>query len=78
MLAPLVASFPACCRCCEKSLGVLRQHQEALLTILQVLLYDPLCNWTLSPEKAFLLQQRREDTSAGDLTDLDGPAVPGQ
>ena len=47
---------------------VMHSSQEALLTILQVLLYDPLYAWTLSPAKAFALQQRRDrndpDTSA--------------
>ena len=47
------------------------------LVYLQVLLYDPLYAWTLSPEKACLLQQRRgadpdmtDNTSHGDLLDL--------
>jgi phosphatidylinositol kinase/protein kinase (PI-3 family) len=30
---------------------VLRESQEMLLTILQVLLYDPLYVWTISPER---------------------------
>ena len=46
------------------------------MLFLQVLLYDPLYTWTLSPEKAYLLQQRRANdadtsaasTSAGDMT----------
>ena len=45
---------------------VMRQNQEALLTILQVLLYDPLYAWTISPEKAILLQQMRDP----DVTDV--------
>lgn len=38
---------------------VMRSNQEALLTILEVLLYDPLHVWTISPAKAYALQQRR-------------------
>ena len=39
---------------------VMRNNQEALLTILEVLLYDPLYAWTISPAKAYALQQRRD------------------
>ncbi|XP_037122890.1 serine-protein kinase ATM [Syngnathus acus] len=43
-------------RCCEKTMGVMRSSQEALVTIVEVLLYDPLFDWTMSPLKAFNLQ----------------------
>ncbi|XP_035535893.1 serine-protein kinase ATM isoform X1 [Morone saxatilis] len=43
-------------RCCEKTIEVMRNSQEALLTIVEVLLYDPLFDWTMSPLKAFYLQ----------------------
>ena len=59
---------------------VMHQSQEALLTILQVLLYDPLYAWTISHEKAYKLQQKRErdldtttelnTTTTGDLLDM--------
>lgn len=42
---------------------VMRNNQEALLTILEVLLYDPLHVWTISPAKAYALQQRRGDSN---------------
>ncbi|XP_062423249.1 serine-protein kinase ATM [Rhea pennata] len=48
-------------RCCEKTMDVMRNSQEALLTIVQVLLYDPLFDWTMNPLKALYLQQRPED-----------------
>ncbi|TMS07282.1 Serine-protein kinase ATM [Larimichthys crocea] len=35
---------------------VMRSSQEALLTIVEVLLYDPLFDWTMNPLKAFYLQ----------------------
>lgn len=38
-------------------------NQQSLITILQVLLYDPLYNWTLSPSKANQLQQLKESKS---------------
>ncbi|XP_022082003.1 serine-protein kinase ATM-like isoform X2 [Acanthaster planci] len=66
-------------RCCEKTMVVMHNSQEALLTILQVLLYDPLYVWTMSPQKAMALQQRRDRndpdaselnaTTSADLTD---------
>ncbi|XP_054884550.1 serine-protein kinase ATM isoform X1 [Poeciliopsis prolifica] len=43
-------------RCCEKTMEVMRSSQEALLTIVEVLLYDPLFDWTMNPLKAFYLQ----------------------
>ncbi|XP_034023977.1 serine-protein kinase ATM isoform X2 [Thalassophryne amazonica] len=43
-------------RCCEKTMEMMRSSQEALLTIVQVLLYDPLFDWTMNPLKAFYLQ----------------------
>ena len=66
-------------RCCEKTMEVMRNNQEALLTILEVLLYDPLYAWTISPAKAYALQQRRDrndpdtldiNNTTGDLMDL--------
>ncbi|KAI1893429.1 hypothetical protein AGOR_G00123630 [Albula goreensis] len=48
-------------RCCEKTMEVMRSSQEALLTIVEVLLYDPLFDWTMNPLKAFHLQQQHEE-----------------
>jgi ataxia telangiectasia mutated family protein len=39
-------------------MSVLRQNQETILTILEVLLYDPLYAWTISPSKAYNIQER--------------------
>ena len=49
---------------------VMRNNQEALLTILEVLLYDPLYAWTISPAKAYALQQRRDRNDQGDTLDV--------
>ncbi|KAM8974926.1 serine-protein kinase ATM [Pelodytes ibericus] len=51
-------------RCCEKTMGVMRSSQEALLTIVEVLLYDPLFDWTMNPLKALYLQQDEGDLNA--------------
>ncbi|KAG8452945.1 hypothetical protein GDO86_004664 [Hymenochirus boettgeri] len=48
-------------RCCEKTMEVMRHSQEALLTIVEVLLYDPLFDWTMNPLKALYLQQDEVD-----------------
>ncbi|OCT57599.1 hypothetical protein XELAEV_18003301mg [Xenopus laevis] len=51
-------------RCCEKTMEVMRNNQEALLTIVEVLLYDPLFDWTMNPLKALYLQQDEVDLNA--------------
>ncbi|GLG95164.1 Serine/threonine-protein kinase ATM [Gryllus bimaculatus] len=43
---------------CEKTMFVLREHQTILLTVLEVLLYDPLYAWTITPSKAYKLQKK--------------------
>ncbi|XP_024081635.1 serine-protein kinase ATM-like isoform X2 [Cimex lectularius] len=43
-------------RCCEETLKVLRKCQEPILTTLEVLLYDPLYTWTITPKKAQTFQ----------------------
>ena len=42
---------------CESTLEMLKSAQDQIMTIFEVLLYDPLHNWTLSPKKAYMLQQ---------------------
>ncbi|MEE6472818.1 hypothetical protein FKM82_009734 [Ascaphus truei] len=51
-------------RCCEKTMEVMRNSQEALLTIVEVLLYDPLFDWTMNPLKALYLQQDEADLNS--------------
>ncbi|BBN18785.1 serine-protein kinase ATM [Marchantia polymorpha subsp. ruderalis] len=48
-------------RVCEATLSVLRENKEALLTIIEVFIYDPLYNWALSPLKALQRQQELDD-----------------
>lgn len=47
-------------RCCEETLLVMRMNKEALLTIIEVFIHDPLYKWALSPLKAL---QRQKDTN---------------
>merc|ERR1719369_2310127 len=44
-------------RCCERSMGVLRDNKSAILTVLEVLVHDPLYNWSVGPEKAAAKQE---------------------
>ena len=44
-------------RCCEITMQVLRQNRDAVLTVLQVFLHDPLFVWQLSMEKLNNLQR---------------------
>ncbi|XP_067675130.1 serine-protein kinase ATM-like [Haliotis asinina] len=55
-------------RCCEKMMEVMHTNQESLLMILQVLLYDPLYAWSLSPQQALSIQNRR---GGGDMDSND-------
>ena len=43
--------------CCENILELLKDAKDQIVTIFEVLLYDPLHNWCLSPKKAYMLQQ---------------------
>ncbi|XP_047265675.1 serine/threonine-protein kinase ATM isoform X3 [Capsicum annuum] len=48
-------------RCCEETLSVMRTNKEALLTIIEVFIHDPLYKWALSPLKALQRQKETED-----------------
>ncbi|GJQ73706.1 hypothetical protein Trydic_g14041 [Trypoxylus dichotomus] len=48
---------------CEKTIEVMRNNHETITTILEVLLYDPLYEWTISPSEAYNVQCRGEDGS---------------
>ncbi|EXB28723.1 Serine/threonine-protein kinase ATM [Morus notabilis] len=59
-------------RCCEETLSVMRTNEEALLTIVEVFIHDPLYKWALSPLKALQRQKETEDdpeTSSEDSQD---------
>ena len=51
-------------RCCEVTLNVLRSYKDGIITLLEVLMFDPLYNWSLTPAKAYRLQSGREPDAA--------------
>ncbi|KAE9467383.1 hypothetical protein C3L33_00698, partial [Rhododendron williamsianum] len=56
-------------RCCEETLSVMRTNKEALLTIVEVFIHDPLYKWALSPLKALQRQKETEDDLETSLED---------
>lgn len=52
-------------RCCEFTLDALREERYSIMTILDVLRYDPLYTWSISPLRLAKLQKARQDDSAG-------------
>lgn len=48
-------------RCCEFTLDALRDEQYSIMTILDVLRYDPLYTWSISPLRLAKLQKAREN-----------------
>ncbi|KAJ1617827.1 kinase-like domain-containing protein [Pavlovales sp. CCMP2436] len=59
-------------RCAEVAMGVLRGSAEQLLTLLEVLLHDPLYKWTLSPTLALKKQADRPALPAPGLSGEQG------
>ena len=47
-------------RCCEFTMDALREDKDSILTLLNVLRYDPLYNWTLSPLRAKKMQDAED------------------
>ena len=43
-------------RCAEETLAVLRRNKESLLTLIEVLIHDPILKWALSPAMAARVQ----------------------
>ncbi|KAI1504164.1 phosphatidylinositol 3 [Biscogniauxia marginata] len=59
-------------RCCEFTLDALREETYSIMTILDVLRYDPLYSWSISPVRVAKLQDtRRDDGAAGDGAESD-------
>lgn len=59
-------------RCCELSLCLLRFQRDNILSILNVLRYDPLYSWTLSPLKKKEVQRLESNISAKTATSVGG------
>lgn len=47
-------------RCCEFTMEALREDKDSIMTLLNVLRYDPLYNWSLSPLRAKRMQDAHE------------------
>ncbi|XP_015186804.1 PREDICTED: serine-protein kinase ATM isoform X1 [Polistes dominula] len=53
-------------RGCEEVLTVLRDQRQIIITLLQVLLYDPLFIWAMTPAKAYTIQTGKTPISSQD------------
>lgn len=53
-------------RCCEFTLEALREERESIMTLLNVLRYDPLYSWTVSPLRAKRMQESDFGASSRD------------
>ncbi|KAH7370991.1 hypothetical protein BKA66DRAFT_573171 [Pyrenochaeta sp. MPI-SDFR-AT-0127] len=49
-------------RCCEFTMDTLREERESIMTLLNVLRYDPLVNWSVTPTKAKRMQEGNQET----------------
>jgi len=47
-------------RCCEFTMDTLREERDSIMTLLNVLRYDPLVNWSVTPTKAKRMQEGQE------------------
>ncbi|KAI0480573.1 phosphatidylinositol 3 [Xylariaceae sp. FL0804] len=52
-------------RCCEFTLDALREETYSIMTILDVLRYDPLYSWSISPVRVAKLQDLHRDDGGG-------------
>jgi ataxia telangiectasia mutated family protein len=52
-------------RCCEFTMDTLREERESIMTLLNVLRYDPLVNWSVTPTKAKRMQEGNQETNGG-------------
>ncbi|KAF1947572.1 hypothetical protein EJ02DRAFT_429982 [Clathrospora elynae] len=50
-------------RCCEFTMDTLREERESIMTLLNVLRYDPLVNWSVTPTKAKRMQEANQETN---------------
>ncbi|KAL1605036.1 Serine/threonine-protein kinase tel1 [Paraconiothyrium brasiliense] len=59
-------------RCCEFTMDTLREERESIMTLLNVLRYDPLVNWSVTATKARRMQEQ-QDTNAAHRSGTVGP-----
>lgn len=60
-------------RCCEFTMDTLREERESIMTLLNVLRYDPLVNWSITSTKAKRMQEGQDTAMAASRA---GTAVP--
>ncbi|KAI4954006.1 hypothetical protein J4E91_001715 [Alternaria rosae] len=66
-------------RCCEFTMDTLREERESIMTLLNVLRYDPLVNWSVTPTKAKRMQEANQETARSTTVAPGGtPAPSGQ
>ncbi|RCI09191.1 hypothetical protein L249_1461 [Ophiocordyceps polyrhachis-furcata BCC 54312] len=59
-------------RCCEFTLDALREEQYTIMTILDVLRYDPLHTWSISPVRLAKLQKSRRQEDGSEVAEQGG------
>ena len=57
-------------RCCEFVMDTLRDERENIMTLLNVLRYDPLYSWTVSPLKAKRMREAQNGQEDAQINDL--------
>ncbi|KAI4115018.1 MAG: hypothetical protein LQ345_004305 [Seirophora villosa] len=65
-------------RCCEFTLEALRNESYSIMTILDVLRYDPLYSWSLSPLRLKKLQEAQTEAPGGELAERDEDELGGK
>jgi ataxia telangiectasia mutated family protein len=66
-------------RSCEFTMDTLREERESIMTLLNVLRYDPLVNWSVTPTKAKRMQENQDTNARGASVAPGGtPAPSGQ
>ena len=56
-------------RCSEFTLDALREDRESIMTLLNVLKYDPLVNWTVSPLRAKRMQEQEASSKPVEISE---------
>jgi serine-protein kinase ATM len=64
-------------RCCVFTLEALREDQYSIMTILDVLRYDPLYSWSISPLRLAKMQEHKKLEAEASAAGTDGGAAAG-
>jgi ataxia telangiectasia mutated family protein len=64
-------------RCCEFTMDTLREERESIMTLLNVLRYDPLVNWSVTPTKAKRMQEANQQETGANGTARSTTVAPG-